>query len=423
MKILFYNLLQMINNHDQYYDSGVADYILGRLSVQEINEHTFQKTLLKNYNVESNLIGMLLLSIKDMWNKEENKEKILSNDMSYQLEKKEQWFNLLENKNIHPEEYLTKKIYKLKKVNGINKGKEEYVDFYTLLGMLNIEKFYINNDINQITKEGQKVIIEDLLEEEQSYSLFSLFLERNQEFIELISQWLVENINKIKEEWKKTDADLTNKILNSKNLKQIIHYTKSETISSIFSLESLRAIHKKANEKDNIRQFPNMVSDLLYIAPPEKWIEAHFQKRERDIVAYFNPIVKYITNEASNEIINKYQNKVYTTYENKGSKTKIDEIIKRLSYLGKEFNNLSEEQRINWFYIVFRLGDENVYLKTRQFIELPNLKEKIDFYEIMLSDTNKSSNKTWLDVEKQYLKDKLNEDLTVNDNKIKKLKV
>jgi hypothetical protein len=164
---LFLNLFQMVKNDADYFETGVAQYILNRLGSTQIEQHLFESYQFKNFTVQTNLLGLISLVNKSMSNSSEQSVLQIKH-----MQTKEKWNTLLT--QIDPE-LITNPIFILGKKDPLKKAPTNLVSLNLILALSHFKLWYTllidNPDKFQLTKNEEFLLLLDLIEEEQEYAI------------------------------------------------------------------------------------------------------------------------------------------------------------------------------------------------------------------------------------------------------------
>lgn len=458
MKEILKNHLQHIaSSHNEYFDEGMVKYILNNIEQSSLNEkfiinggnYNFETNLwgfiayhnyqFKEYNIEDNTSNVLLN--KNVPNPERALEKLqeYNEKIKSKYDIVQKWKDLLLERfpSMNIEQDLSDNpIYEV--CGKHNKIDDRKVNLNGLIAIIDLPKYYDLQEkspqMYSLNKADKRLIVDDLLKENQKYYLY---YNTQADCIIFIAEMIRDCLGK------NAPSEKLNKLFESKNTKFIIEKTPTYILQEIFSEKYLKEIIKKAHVNEVLKTNPHMLSSILPLAPAEKWIEIAGGK-SKNFLGFCNVFLYKLTNNKVDEVIEKLQN--YRNADNKQSvriglenekvsNTKAGEMEKRLTYFAQYLkdNPLSNNDKHTWYTMICLCGNKELYKKSREIIDLPDGSNQQEFlYDRMFTRVYKKSYRnediqTWKEVEGEYLKEKLvkdlEKDLDNNKNAGKKFKI
>lgn len=418
-KALISTLINMIKNDIQYFDQGIAEYILNNTPREDLEEKNIVCKNLKNDMVFSDIIGLVHahnLTSPNEQHEIDNQQKI------------QKWENLLKDKVSKSVTYL------------LNKDKDENkISKNALIALtdLNLYLQLLKKEPNQyeLSKTEKIILAKDWLEEESTTYFY--FLDKDSDAMKFVTQTLSDNIDDIKKSMKKNDDEFANKVLNSKMMKKVVSLADSHTMSLLMPVTSLSAIIKKSNLKVNLKETPSMLSNLLHLATPEQWIKAETKDNIEnfDLFKFFRP--QFVNacgcniNDIQTALSNNYRwygiiNDRYNNRSNVGLK----EFTLRIKYFAPFLKTIElDDKKLCLLYTMVALsGDPELYKAIKEIYPLPEqtseyakfFYEKLYIAPIFSYDRKNTTTFQSIDIEELYKKlDSETVDKTHSSTKIK----
>lgn len=286
-------LVHMIQDHDRHFEKETAQYILSRLSTDFLLKPRRIHGI-KNFVVSSGIFGHVLL--KNIYDISKKNYTAIN-----------EWKELLVEKDpvlINNPDIIFAPQRNKEQTPNIKGNVEITSNFITYYAIKNFQDWadkpnqeffgYTNNDVDPIL-----LTLECLCEEQDSY--YHVGYKENGESkttdkSENILEFLIKGKSEIiKRKWH-DDKSFTNKVFASKRIKSIMKDVSAESLESLFSEESLGTIIRNANNYSTLADSKELLSNLLALAPAEKWLEGFrkvTQKKHIDIIELLNNKFNY----------------------------------------------------------------------------------------------------------------------------------
>lgn len=416
----------MVSDHQRYFNESICEFALNIIDKSIIKEQLNYAQSIKNFNISSNFWGSILYKNIASFDSNENID-----SYSYLCKEKINiWKNIFQK---YDKSIIGDSNYVFKKINGIKKDKNYNVTINGVLALTNphtwFNLFKKEPEIYRLNKIEKYILAEDLLEEEQQYSIHGEYKDFNSyilsNFIEHIPQF---------EKIINNDDTFTKKILKSNGLKYLVNTCESEEISLLFPLNGLNSIIKTANSSKTLLNNNNMLSNLMPIATPQKWIDAYTDAKEFNLVKFMNPILSFASGCNYTDL-----SKIITSNKPgfqksnlKKMKNSAKEIILRLDYL----NDIIKDIKLNpldtmiWYAFVMEIENKNLFKKSLSFIDFPERNSKNTYFfekwydkEIKTTLNSNLLSFKWGDVIKESYKEKLDNILEEKFDKVIKPKI
>jgi hypothetical protein len=428
---LFLNLFNMIKDHDQYFNQGIAQYILNSSTLTEIQEQSFKNNSLKNYKLDTNLWGFISFTNKNslFYSPEKNLDSNNLNNLQH-FSQKEIWYQILNQFNpiLLEESAFTLETYKE------SKGKKHIVSLQTVSILSDIKNWYILSQQStglHLTKEEEVLIIEDLFQENQTTTLHQHNLVQQPELAIFLLNKVSEHYKTVQKNFKKSNEEMTAKFFSSPAIKLLLTHSNADLSQTFFSESSLNTIMKKSSLKDNLATYPHMISTLFPIAPPEKWIAAYSMEEEFNINNFFGHLAKKIAHLPLAKISKNLKSKTTAFDNNKSSSsTGIKEMLSQLDYLGPVLKKIptSEDNLQLLFTTILYSKNPDLYKKAREIYSLPEFNDNTQYFHNVLMnhsfiDKGNKTSFTFKYVEAEIFQEKLDNSLPIQSKKIAKMKI
>jgi hypothetical protein len=417
-------LKEIVSNQDYLFDEGTIEYLLGRLPEDQLMQNNFEFVGLKNFRVQTNLMGFILAK---------NSYKIQNKD----FDSINQWLNLLSKKT--PTLIDSPQFTFI--ANGTNKpnffpklAKDKLPslkgNFSTFYSLMHFENWITNqNEVlfgDPLNKINGLVFTLDALANEQRGNFF--FKDENKTaYAQIVINHVIQNKSKIIENNWHDDSTFTSKVMTSNLLKRAMVCLDSEQLEPLFSPDSLGIIIRQANDFNNLKLNHQLLNNLLALAPADKWLQGwknsfKVKTKELNIIELFNN--KFFKAYGLNIIENKEIKPGVRKETFSNNKNCIASFKDEFSFFLPEIKNMtvSNEQHIHLFNAIMRTNDVDLMSLYRNEMEIPplidNKNEKI--YNIMmnrLQDKNKLSLNeqkwsSWMEYNTYFDANKLNYELS-----------
>lgn len=408
---LFSLLKKMIDNSkptfnsDDIFDEGVLKYVLGRIPEQELISNDYFSLSLRNYKVKTNLFGYLKY-INEIY---KTPEKNFERDEIYK-----KWENIFQ--EVYPAMLRDENIF-YKIINGKTE-QERSVSLQLLNFLYNPLRANKNLSVESFTSDEQFIFVEDLTHENQNYVIYKISLTENNALINNIIEMIINNYEKVRLENKKKPKEMLSRAFSSKNFKVIISQGHKD-LGLIFDKTLLNDIQKKSDLSDSLSDTPYLLSSIMPIASPEDWLG------NNNVLDFFSVLLKRISGYNIKDISSALKSNSFTAKNVNRYSLSAMELMARLEYLEPVLKSkvLSDRDLEIWYGLIMKSNSEKLFKKSLDIFPLPTRKLGI-FYDMWFdSIINKNENKTWAMVEKEHLMESLNNKLSTQDIKLKKIKV
>jgi hypothetical protein len=420
---LFRNLTIMVQDQS-YFDVGVAEYILNRLGKTAIEQHLIDYSHLKTFQIKTNLAGLISLTNKIDLPTIKSDNTNISMDMDTKYNTKEQWKELLqkfEPSLIKPTMYYLKKHTKI--------APEYLVSFNLILALYNLQywfkMFSLQPEIYNLTKAEEYLLLENLIDKSQHYSLYKHEVERQPAIANYIMTKMVAHLPNLKKNLKKDEETIISHLFSSDAFKLLLLSTEQSILAQLFSSTSLKSIINKTSLKENITSYPHMLSKILPIASAETWIQAYKQKDTFDLIKFFGPLMFNATGYTTTDVNQYVKNKLMAKKGLVRYKHTSTEILLLLNYFSDSFKKLTltEENLVTWYFFVMSTNNEELYKKSRTIFDLPQHNSSTDFFYDGIFTQSITQERIWKHVEIEFQKEKLNIELLTKTEKLKTTKI
>lgn len=410
-------LKDMLYSPEQYFEKDLAIYILKRLNLEDFKNTLFRKEGYNNgtrYNiVHTSFWGLVCSNYREIYSipKKDEQDNPIHAERNYQSsllnhnrlkQEKNDWQIILESVSTDltlPPMYMYK-------------GKEEInVDFKGWFALNETNKWlnlYIENPMEwRINEIEEKHVIKNLLSENNIY-IHNINEKKEKQCIGIILKMLnhykeqvkIEILSEIEDVNIKDENIISEKwievLFYSKAMKKLLESGETKDITQLFNENDLRFLIKKSNIKNNVDQNAELLSNVLPIASPEKWLRAYTKNKSFNINSFFE--VKF--KKAYGISLIKSNIKKTPKYPHV-QKVLLEEINYLKSAL-KNIHILEDEKLKIWFKII----------KTED-VEL--LKSMATSIGLPLLTNNEKSQKLYNDLTIIELTNGQNETRTIND--------
>jgi hypothetical protein len=418
-------LESMVQNHEQMFDEETARYIINR-----IPKSYFIEPFINNYNIKNFQIKMNFLSYVETKN-------------SYLIEKNENeiikvWKNLLREKDIDLEN--NSHIIFLPSSHSEHYPKQNTKDNISIIGnfatyyairhldkwLLRQEDYFYGQKFCDVNKE---VLTLELISSEQNDSFYFHDETIRKNAAKLLVTIVCEGKTKIIANKWHDDSSFTSKMMESPNMKKIMTSIEGNDIESLFSLDSLSVILKKANTFESSKKNPKLLGNLLALAPAEKWMQSWktaFKKNNGlNLIELFQN--KFFSGYGIN-IIETEKTKPGQRKETNSSSLKVKEcLMDELDFFLPAIKEMkiSKDHQLHLFNAIMRTNDPalmDIYIKH---MELPSFEENKEsiLYNKIMDRFNKPNSiiqsqehfSTWKEWYNWKLAHKLNISLFINE--------
>ena len=227
------------------------------------------------------------------------------------------------------------------------------------------------------------ILIQNLqsFQEDFSYSK----IEDNLPYCEYLVDLLIKNREKITTTFDLKEGVFLNKILESSTLKQVISNIDPSKLLHLISENDLRVIYKKASLQDNSKNNPKMLNNLLPLATPDKWLNAHRNKKTFfNILSFFdNKFFLSVGKNINKKKIDKEQK--YTLngkLDKRGTRKEThtgyynvrNEMLEEFKYLmpGLKKQKIENNSIIQWYRAIIRAEAVDLFELSSQAISIPS---------------------------------------------------
>lgn len=433
-EILITNLKKLITNPEDYYDEGIAKYLLNRLGKEGLEEKLFEASVSNRISVMTNIFGLIEIA---------NKNRFLLGISNYDRREKEliklqkeseKWNEIIS--EIYPNFQGTSKyVINYMDMGEGKKYKGDEISINLVIALSSMSEWFElkkSNNKFDLNTEEYNIFISKFYSVNQD-RFYSYHLERNKELIDLLCEKTISSFDYMKKSFKKNEEQLINYLFSTDSFKKLINLSTNGELSKLFSEESLYSLFRKSALKENLRNYPNMLSGLLSVSSPENWVNAAFKNRKFNLVNLFNPLITMLAGYSIKDMDMVQEKKMnYFTIDRdkpkSGNSNLINEFVERLKYF-KDYiknKNLDESEVIGFYLFVCKIGNAKILKETMKVLDLPKENEDNEFLFTLLNKNNafKSNGQllSFPEIYAEYLKEKL--DIELDSKKsIRKLKI
>jgi hypothetical protein len=260
----------MIQDHERHFDKETAQYLLNRIPTKSLLMPRRVHGI-KNFVDSSSIFGHVLL--KNCYNIA-NDDYTIIDEWKEILKEKDP--DLINNPDINFIPINSKE--QTPKFKGELEIKSNFISYYAIK---NFKEWFGNptkeilgytiNDINPAL-----LTLECLCDEQDSYFYpgnkidgESPTTKQSEAYLKIIIKGKEEIL---KNKWH-DEKSFTHKVFTSKRMKAVMKDVNGESLEPLFSEDSLGSIIRQANSFDNLSDNRELLSNLLALAPAEKWLE------------------------------------------------------------------------------------------------------------------------------------------------------
>lgn len=388
---LIKNLVHMLSTHDDYFEENTARFMLTQVGKEKIQNSMVCRDYCR-ITLNSNLRGIIdyifpktqfpAPRLEDYIEKNGAEDyEIDIKDYNQSLGKRQCWEKLL--KEVSPE-LLTSPTYYLIDSRYTEDGNPPEIGRNGMLILRDATqwaKAYLANPAEyQLTQEEEKIFAINLAQESQYFNIYSLKHVGETE-VSLLLNIFTKHQEAVKDLWiKKENESLSgntlenawvSKLLASRGLKNLLVMGELEDVSPIFSEKSLKSLITRSKIKENVIRNPDMLSNLLGIAPPEKWIKAYSTGGDFNINSYFNE--KFKIGHKISLLKDIKKSKIKGGYVNASNA-----ILEELSYLEPALKNspIKPTDLLHFWTQVLEANDLRLFKAVTKALPLPEENDK-----------------------------------------------
>lgn len=392
---LFYLLQSMVQDPQTYFDIETARYIIKRIPIEKLTDSTITNYNIKNFQLEMDFLGYVFM--KSVYRVEDNDDSLITS-----------WKELLQEKDpsLVKSPTMTFKFKNWDCQAPANKTEPREIklkgNFATYYAIERFDEWIKDPNKNfggeSLSNINKLIFISEQICTEQNVNFYLYDNEKKKLAAELILNLILETKPQLIDKGWHTDQTFTAKMMSSYNLRKILNSLEGEQIESLFSLDSLSVIIKQSNSFDSIKSNPNLLGNLLALAPAEKWMEAwgvshKTRAKETNIIELFNN--KFFSAYGLNiiETDEKKPGKKSETYRN--SKKHIDVFKDEFGFFlpALKKHNLSYDHTCHLFNAIMRTKDSSLMSIYMDSMDIPSYSDNPkhnEIYEKMTKQFNKN---------------------------------
>lgn len=389
--LILQHLKNMISNHNHHFEESLAKFMLISLGVDFLKSIKSNGIYRSGLNTSTSLYGYIKMVFHESdtnpypdtyYEKVKIKDYKKSTEEKIEINKKnlEVWTNLLN--DISPLLTLDSSCFLS------TWGKSEIISYslwFALIKPIDWARNYINDPSKwKLNSVEEKILAISLSHHNHEFNLSEMSHHHQNEEISILLNVFLRHQGYIKEnhliDIKGTtnkDEDWIDKLFKSSGMKALIEQGDLKEVSQIFDEESLKILIKKTNLKKNVENHPEMLTNLLPIAPAEKWITACSFKNNFPINSFFdNKFIRGYGHSLTKKL------KTLPSRHNKAQVAFEKEMSYLSDFLTKDYIN--SEDLINFWNNILKIGDLELFKTCAKHIGLPDeeSKENNGFYDI-----------------------------------------
>lgn len=438
-ELIMEHLLYMLSNHEYRFEESLAKFMLINLGKDFLKSHLLEGVATSNYSIKTSLYGYInmkfiescSLPFSDSYYElsgksgEEYKKSTQDKAVKEQI-KIDIWKKLLN--DISPDLTVDKSC-KISKWSGA-----EEVSFslwYALCRPSQWATNYIKNpEIWKLTLKEEKILASELVHVNQRFNLSFLDSYHQKEETGILLNIFIKHSQALRSDFlnqktnpARTVQDWTDQIFNSSGMKALIEQGDLKDVSKIFDQESLKSLLKKTNLKQNVENYPEMLANILPIAPAEQWINSCTVKGKFNINSFFDN--KFIRGYGRS--LTKNLNKVKSRHA-KAQKA----LEQELSYLSQFLNTnyVKNQELIEFWDSVIKTRDFDLLKACSKYVGLPDVNDVFENkkfhsnFDSLKEDFNINNKIESICVKEFYMSERLNYSLQEKEQPaVRKIKI
>lgn len=415
-RAILYTLNEIIKAHPNYiedtqrqgnnFDAELVDYLFSRLTTEELLEPIIEVHH-EHLQIKTNVPG--LIERNTIYRFDKDKEN--AQQKSYSI-----WQDILKK---NAPQVMNQAMFLIEQNKHV-----ESVGFNAIYALHDLDKWYEQDKQTPmpLNEKEQEVVIENLLTGKDRYKVFSHTLKDKPEFVEHIMEMVVKYYHSIRKNLKKDERSMLATIFGSKNFLKFLNQSYNQNVKDLFPEHLAFDIVKKADVKENGSEVPYLVSSLMPMQPPEKWVND-----SKTAMNLFNNLIKRASGYSNSEIENFIKSGSMNAKSVNRYHQSSEEWIRRLDYLGPTLSTLSwsDMQKQVWYAAIFQSQNANLLLKSLQYIDLPENKNTIVFKNWIMEKPkwNNEEDLNYSELVTKFHKEQLEQKLGVSDANVKKHKI
>lgn len=390
------------DNISNVYDDELVDFLLQKITSEDIKNYNYFNIRINNRSFSTNLSGYInYLSLYRFGENGDDKRNT-------------EFFNYWSKRLLINEP----PVYTLKVDN---KKKEIEVGVsYLLTNQPTVFIKLIEQNKIQLNEVEEKLFVEDLLFNDSDRMPYA-YIKDDALFKEYLFNILKKHYHSVREDNGKNEKAMLSKVFASKEFLKILSMNNGGW-EKVFPENLCDDIYKKCSVKEIRTTTPHLLSSLMYIAPPEKWIE------ENNIFSFFKDIIKVSTGYKIEDLEKELKS---TSLINKNivkSSMGAKEWLERFKYMATSLSedSFNEKEKSLWYLAVVKTTNIELFQESLKYISFPSYEKGI-FHDLLINEVADFKNqRTWNDLLTVHNKERLEKALEVipsNSSNIKKLKV
>lgn len=381
------------DNIKNIYDKEIVDFFLNKITQEDINNYNYFTINIKNRQFITNLSGYI--NYISLYRFDENGDDKRNTD----------FFNYW--KGILP--INESPVYKMKTNEKLEVGIAYLLTDRSTIFINLIEKNKIS-----LTPLEEKLFAEDILfnkTERISYG----YLYNKEEFSNYLLNILKNNYHEIRN--KKNEKIMLSSVFGSKEFLTILSLNKGGW-EEVFSEDLCNDIYKKCSVKEISTNNPHLLSSLMYIAPPEKWIEGE------GFFSFFKDIIKKATGYKTEELEKELNGTGLLNKNIVKSNVAAKEWLKRFKYLIPLINDnsLSDKEKKIWYLSIMKTKNNELFSESLKYINFPAYEKGLLHDNMLLNNISFEDKRTWDDLITIHNKELLEKKLEIEKPEIQTIK-